>query len=206
MFGTGTSIALSFDAQRRLRIIAPENHLPLAAWLHTDVQPNLASLNEFIAVLQRARQEERTLVGNGCTVDFVNDLVLLESRYETWPRQVVPQNVFWPVVQGLRAFLANTARAPFLQRPPGYPAALRMTSEHLVEGIPKPVFVNYTYFPREWSVEEVTQAGEGAWHSAELVADPATGTWSGMWRGVELAGYYDVTTGEVLTYFPVISP
>lgn len=206
MFEIGDSVAMSFDARRRLRIMTPEKYLPLAAWLHTDVQPNLAALDELVAVLQRCRQQERTLIGNGCTVDFVNDLVLLESRYDTWPRQVVPQDVFWPVLQGMRAFLVTTARFSALTRPADYPPAVRTTTEHRIEDVRKPVFVNHTYFPPNWSIEEVREASTAAWGSPDLVADQTTGAWSGMWRGMEVAGYYDVSTGEAFAVFPVIGP
>ena len=206
LFGLGTSIAMSFDVQRRLRIIAPENLISLAAWLYTDVQPNIAGLDELEKVLRRCWAEERTLVGNGCNVDFVNDLVLLENRFGTWARQVVPQHVFWSVFQGFRAFLVATAHAPVLVRPAGYPQALRMTMDQRLDDGGKRVLVNYTYFPADWPVDEVKQAGNGAWQSRDALRDNRTGAWSGTWRGLELAGYFDVGTGEVLTYFPIISP
>lgn len=206
LFGVGTSIEMAFDARRRLRIIAPEHLIPLAAWLYTDVQPNIAGLDEFGKALQRCRAEESTLVGNGCNVDFVNDLVLVENRFGTWTRQVVPQHVFWSIFGSFRSFLVATAQAPVLRRPAGYPPALRLTAERPLDDGDKPVLVNHTYFPVDWSIAEVRQAGDGAWQSEEVLRDRLTGAWSGMWRGLELAGYYDVGTGEVLTYFPVVSP
>ncbi|MEV6905032.1 EndoU domain-containing protein [Amycolatopsis sp. NPDC051372] len=136
----------------------------------------------------------------------MNELVLLENRYETWPRHVVPQRAFWSVLRGFRAFLATTVHTPALARPADYPVVLRMTTERQPGSGGKPVFINHTYFPADWTVDEVRQAGDGAWRSEEALRDEKTGAWSGVWRGLELAGYYNVGTGEVLTYFPVISP
>jgi hypothetical protein len=206
MFTIGDSVAMSFDALRRLRIMVPEQYLPLAAWLHTDVQPNLASLDQLVGMLQRCRQEERTLIGNGCTVDFINDLVLLENRFGIWPRQVVPQDVFWPVLRGMRAFLVDMARSFGLARPVNYPPSVRATIPQQLEDVRKPVFVTLTYFPPNWSTRQVQEAGAGAWASPELIADQTTGAWSGVWRDMEVAGDYNVATGEALNVFPVIAP
>ncbi|RKT84499.1 EndoU nuclease [Saccharopolyspora antimicrobica] len=206
MFGIGDSIHFTFDEHRRQRISVPEPFLPLAAWLHTDVQPNLAALDGLIEQLRHCRQIERRLLGNGCSIDFVNDVVLLESLYRTWQRCVIPQSLFWPVLDGLRNFLIGTAAEPGLARPAGLPEPTRMTTEVPARNNQSPHLVDHTYFPVSWSEQEVAQAGDGAWASPELIYDQATGAWSGMWRGMELAGYYDVATGEALTYFPVLSP
>jgi hypothetical protein len=203
-FTPGGTLSLSFDEYRRMRVMTPPQMLPLAAWLYTDVQPNLAAMDQMVATLRRCRAEGLTLAGNGALVDFVSDIVVLESRYDTWPRHVVPQSVFWQVLSGVRAFLAGTAQQPLLARPPGYPLVLRSTNEHVEDG--RTYLVDYTYFPREWSTEQVRAAGDGAWASPQLVRDETTGLWSGMWQGLELAGYYDRATGEPFTYFPVISP
>ncbi|GAB3002785.1 EndoU domain-containing protein [Amycolatopsis acidiphila] len=206
MFDIGESVSLAFDEQRRLRVMVPQEYLPLAAWLYTDAQPNISVLDQLGAALQQCRGEERTLVGNGCLVDFVNDVVVLESRYGVWPRKVLPQSVFWPVLNGLRSFLVGTAGQPALARPADYPLAVARVFEQQADDGRKPFLVNYTYFPPEWSDEEVREAGTGAWQSPTVVRDEATGVWSGMWRGLELAGYFQPRTGEVLTYFPVVSP
>jgi hypothetical protein len=203
-FTAGEQLSLSFDEHRRLRVMAPEQMLPLVAWLYTDVQPNLAAVDQMLGTLQRCRAEGLTLIGNGALVDFLNEVVVLESRYDTWERHVVPQSVFWPVLTGVRAYLAGTAGQPLLARPPDYPLALRGSNTHVEEG--RTYLVEYTYFPRKWSTEQVHAAGDGAWASPQLVRDEATGLWSGMWQGLELAGYYDKASGEPLTYFPVISP
>ncbi|WIX83011.1 EndoU domain-containing protein [Amycolatopsis carbonis] len=205
-FDIGESVSLAFDDQRRLRIMVPRELLPVAAWLYTDAQPNIAVLDRLGATLQRCRSEERTLVGNGCQVDFVNNIVVLESRYGRWPRKIVPQSVFWPVLNGLRSFLVAAAADPALARPADYPLAVPRIFEERPDGGQKPYFVDYTYFPPEWSGEEVRAAGNGAWQSPTAVRDLETGVWSGMWRGLELAGYFDPATGEVLTFFPVIAP
>lgn len=206
MFEIGESVSLAFDQRRRLRVMAPEEYLPLAAWLHTDAQPNSSALDQLVRVLQWCRQEEWTLVGNGCVLDFVRDVVVLESRFGTWPRTVVPQSAFWPVLDGMRAFLAGTATAPGLVRPAGYPDVRRVATERQRPDDGKRYLLDHTCFPVEWTPEQVREAGDGAWRSADLLRDPTTGTWSGMWRDLVLAGYFDRATGEVLTYFPVISP
>jgi hypothetical protein len=206
MFGIGDSIEFTFDAHRRLRVSAPADHLPLAAWLTTDAQPHLYGLDHLVGLLQHCQREGRTLMGNGCSVDLVNNLVLVESLYGRWPRAVIPDSLFWPVLEGLHRFLVGAAQEPILARPTDYPEAFRATTEYQDPGAPRPVVVDHTYFPLDWTVEEVVAAGEGAWQSPETVCDPHTGTWSGMWRNLELAGYYDPGTGEALTYFPVISP
>ncbi|MFD0206046.1 MULTISPECIES: EndoU domain-containing protein [Saccharothrix] len=206
MFGIGDSIEFTFDEHRRLRVSVPADYLSLAAWLTTDAQPHLSGLDHLVGLLRHCQREGRTLVGNGCSVDLVNDVVLLESSYARWPRAVIPDSLFWAVLEGLHGFMAGAAREPTLARPADYPEAFRATTEHQDSGAARPAVVDHTYFPLNWTVEEVMEAGEGAWQSRELIRDPHTGTWSGMWRNLELAGYYDPETGEALTYFPVISP
>jgi hypothetical protein len=203
-FIPGDELSLSFDEYRRLRVVAPPPMQPLAAWLYTDVQPNLSAVDQMWVALEHCRDEGVTFVGNGCLVDFVNDVVVLESRYGTWPRHVVPQQVFWSVLAGLRAFLAGTCGLPMLARPDNYPTVLRGTVDHVEDD--RKYLVDHTYFPIEWSADQVRAAADGAWASPQLVRDEATGLWSGMWEGLELAGYYDRATGEALVYFPVISP
>ncbi|MBB4686987.1 hypothetical protein [Amycolatopsis jiangsuensis] len=205
-FQVDDAVSLSFDEHRRLRIRAPREYLPLAAWLYADAQPNLAALDGLGQLLEQSRGEQLTLVGNSCLVDFVNDLVLLESRYDLWPRTVLPQQVFWTVVNGFRRYLADNAGQPLLTRPAGYPDAQRYTFRHTSDEDGKQYLVDQTYFPRSWSPEEVRAAADGAWASPELVLDEQTGVWSGMWRGLEIAGCYHSGEREVLTYFPVISP
>ncbi|NUT48464.1 MAG: hypothetical protein HOV94_14315 [Saccharothrix sp.] len=206
MFDIGDSIGFAFDEHRRLRVSAPADHLPLAAWLTTDAQPHLYGLDHLADLLQRCRHEDCRLVGNGCSIDFVNDVVLLESTYGRWPRAVIPESVFWPVLEGLHRFLVAAAPEPALARPADYPEAFRAATGHQEPGTPRPIVVDHTYFPLDWTEEEVAESGEGAWQSREAIRDPHTGTWSGMWRNLELAGYYDPATGEALAYFPVISP
>ncbi|WP_231648706.1 EndoU domain-containing protein [Saccharothrix sp. NRRL B-16348] len=206
MFGIGDSIEFTFDGQRRLRVSVPADYLPLAAWLTTDAQPHLSGLDHLVGLIRHCQREGRTLVGNGCSVDLVNDVVLLESSYGRWPRAVIPESLFWPVLEGLHGFMAGAAREPTLARPADYPEVFRATTEHQDSGAARPVVVDHTYFPLDWTNEDVMAAGEGAWQSPETIRDPHTGTWSGVWRNLELAGYYDPGTGEALTYFPVIAP
>jgi hypothetical protein len=69
-----------------------------------------------------------------------------------------------------------------------------------------PILVDHTFFPPDWSPEAVRAAAEGAWQGEDACFDVRTGAWSGLWRGLELAGYFDPDTGSVLTYFPVLAP
>jgi hypothetical protein len=204
MFGIGDAITFTFDEFRRLRISAPEAHLPLAAWLHTDVQPNISAIDQLTGLLRRAQAEQRTWLGNGCSLDLINDVVLLESLYDRWPRLVLPQSQFWPVLEGLRGFLVSTAQEPSLQRPEDYPEVSRDTTDHRNPNTGRLSYLDHTYFPRTWSTQDVIRAGEGAWQSPQLVRDERTGAWSGIWGNLELAGYYDPATGQALTYFPVL--
>lgn len=206
MFEIGEEVGFAFDEQRRLRISVPEAYLPLAAWLYTDAQPNLQALDGLGELLRQCRQVGRTLLGNGCSVTFVDELVVLESLYERWPRTAVPEKFFWMVLVSLRNFLMATSTAQELARPEEYPVVTRALSELEPPGGGPKVLVDHTYFPVEWSEREVREAGEGAWQSAECVLHAATGVWSGMWRGLELAGYYNPDTGEAQVYFPVLSP
>jgi hypothetical protein len=206
MFEIGEQVGFAFDEQRRLRISVPEGYLPLAAWLHTDAQPNLQALDGLGELLRQCEQHGRTLLGNGCAIAFSGDLVMLESLYERWPRTAVPREFFWAVLSGLRNFLVATSGIPELARPQEYPAVTRALREvDRPDGGPK-LLVDHTYFPPEWSDQEVREAGEGAWQSPECVLHEETGVWSGMWRGLELAGYYNPATGEPQVYFPVLSP
>ncbi|GAA3536827.1 hypothetical protein GCM10022222_20700 [Amycolatopsis ultiminotia] len=202
----GDDLSLSFDEHRRLRIRAPREYLPLAAWLYTDAQPNLAALDGLGQLLEQCRGAELTLIGNSCLVDFVNDLVLLESRYDLWPRAVLPQRDFWAALNGFRRYLVDNAGQPLLTRPADYPEALRYTFGHTAEDSGKHYLVDQTYFPSSWSADEVRAAADGAWASPDVVLDEQTGVWSGMWRNLEIAGCYEPAEREVLTYFPVISP
>jgi len=204
MFGIGEEIGFSFDEYRRLRISVPEEYLPLAAWLHTDAQPNVAELDKLAALLERSKAEQRSWLGNGCSLDLINDLVLLESLYDRWDRLVLPASLFWPVLQGLRDFLVSTAQEPGLRRPEGYPEVFRATTEYRNPETGRLSYVDHTYYPLSWSEEDVARAGDGAWQSEALVVDERTGAWSGIWGGLEIAGYCDPATKTVQTYFPVL--
>ncbi|WP_033292143.1 EndoU domain-containing protein [Amycolatopsis jejuensis] len=206
LFEAGDALSLSFDEHRRLRVKAPQESFALAAWLYADAQPNLAALDRLGQLLEQCRHEQATLVGNSCLIDFVNNVVVLESRYELWPRTVLPQTDFWTLLNGFRGYLAGTADQPRLARPADYPIALRQVVRHVPENSSKQYLVDQTYFPPSWSPEEVAAAGDGAWTSPQVVRDEQTGVWSGMWGALEIAGCYDADTGEVLTYFPVLSP
>ncbi|GAA0616538.1 hypothetical protein GCM10010174_38130 [Kutzneria viridogrisea] len=206
MFDTGEEISFGYDQWHRLRITMVPDYRPLAAWLHTDVQPNLAALDQFSRVLRQAASNRETVNGNGCWIDFQPAGVLIGSLYDRWQPLPVPEALFWPVLSGLRAFLLNSAADPALARPDGYPAVGRMTTHRTPPTGGRPALVDRTHFPPDWSAQEVQEAATGAWHSAEARYDEQTGAWSGLWRDLELAGYYDPATGAVHTYFPVLAP
>ncbi|KAA2258111.1 hypothetical protein F0L68_24355 [Solihabitans fulvus] len=210
MFGIDDRIVFTFDEWRRLRVTAPAPLLPLAAWLCTDAQPNVAALDAFVGQLQTAARAPdprlRMVQGNGGVVAFEPGGVRLDSLYDRWETLFLPADLFWPVLTGLRQFLVGTAREPGLGRPAGYPTIERAATWLELAGGAGAVLVNRTSFPREWSGNEVVEAGQGAWQSAELIADETTGAWSGLWRGMEIAGYYDTVSNQPLVYFPVISP
>ncbi len=92
-----------------------------------------------------------------------------------------------------------------LSRPADYPAVSRQATLRETPAGPA-ALVDHTYFPREWSEQDVRAAGEGAWNSPEALYDEQTGAWSGLWHGLELAGYFDPAAGTVQTYFPVLAP
>lgn len=203
MLVVGDSITFAFDEFRRLRISAPQKYLPLAAFLRTDLQPDLAVLDQRVGLLRRAQREAKTWLGNGCSVDLVKDAVLLESLYGTWPPVEIPQASFWPVLERLRGFLVSTAGQP---RPPaGRFDLTRMVTEYRNPRTGRFCFVDHTYFPRDWTEQNVAYVGQQAWQSPQVIRDETTGTWSGLWRTLEVAGYYNVHTGEALSYFPVLS-
>ena len=204
MFGIGDGIEFRFDEHRRLRFSVPGEFLPLAAWLHTDAQPDAGQLARLIALLERAKAEDRTWYGNGCSLDLVNDVVLLESLYGRWERAVLPESLFWPVLHGLREFVAGAAAEPGLRRPADYPEVFRAAGTRRSPVNGRVSYVDHTYFPAGWRIEDVHRSAELAWQSPELVVDEKTGAWSGMAGPLEIAGYCDPATGEVQTYFPVL--
>jgi hypothetical protein len=206
VFTTADEITFGFDEWRRLTITMLPAYRPLAAWLHTDVQPNLAALDTFVGVLGQADRDGMVVNGNGCAVAFPAEHIMLTSLYDHWSPLSVPRALFWPALTGLRAFVAEVRGARGLARPLDYPLVSRDVYRHVPpEGGP-PVLVDHTYFPRHWSPELVREAGEGAWRSQEAWYDSETGAWSGLWRGLEVAGYFDPATGSPQTYFPVLAP
>jgi hypothetical protein len=206
MFLDDDAITFGFDQWRRLRMSMLPGYRPLAAWLHTDVQPNLAALDRFVGLLGQAERNAGAIHGNGCLVEFRPGTVVLTSLYGRWAPLAVPRALFWQVLAGLHDFLATTANAPDLARLPGYPEVSRQVTERRPPDGGRPALVDHTYFPPGWSEQDVRAAGEGAWRSAEALYDEHTGVWSGMWRGMEVSGYYAPDTGEVQVYFPVLAP
>ncbi|WP_434533284.1 hypothetical protein [Amycolatopsis carbonis] len=105
LFGTGDSLTFAFDESRRLRISAPADQLPLAAFLYTDAQADAHTVGQLVGLLRRAQREAKTWLGNGTSVAFTAEGVVLESLYGTWPPTVVPQQVFFTAIEPLHRFL-----------------------------------------------------------------------------------------------------
>ncbi|MEW2505381.1 EndoU domain-containing protein [Amycolatopsis sp. NPDC047767] len=197
LFGTGDSLTFAFDESRRLRISAPPGQLPLAAFLYTDAQADAATVGQLIGLLRRAQREAKTWLGNGTSVTFTGEDVGLESLYGTWPHTVVPQHVFFAALESLHRFLLASGATP------AETGITRRASEYRNLKNGRFTFVDHTYFPPDWTPEAVSAAGTAAWSSPDVLRDPATGAWSGTFADLEIAGYHNPATGEVLTYFPV---
>ncbi|WIX83960.1 EndoU domain-containing protein [Amycolatopsis carbonis] len=100
----------------------------------------------------------------------------------------------------------DRAPAPFparVRRAPAETGITRKASEYRNLKNGRFSFVDHTYFPPDWTPEAVSAAGTAAWSSPDVLRDPATGAWSGSFADLEIAGYHNPATGEVLTYFPV---
>lgn len=206
MFTTSDDITFGFDEWHRLRIGMLASYRPLAAWLHTDVQSNLAAVDTYIELLRRAQQDGITVNGNGCYVTFERDHITVASRYGRWTPLAVPEGLFWQVLNGLRGFLAGIQGAPGLARPGDRHDVTRTaTLRHPANGGP-PQLVDHTHFPKEWTKDMIREAGKAAWQSEQARYDMETGAWSGLWQGMELAGYYDPDQRKIQTYFPIMAP
>jgi hypothetical protein len=59
-----------------------------------------------------------------------------------------------------------------------------------------------TFFPDDWTPEQVDNAVTGAF--AKAVKDPETGTWTGRYRGITIQGFYDPITNTVRHGFPTL--
>ncbi|WP_458687359.1 EndoU domain-containing protein [Nocardia tengchongensis] len=57
-----------------------------------------------------------------------------------------------------------------------------------------------TFFPDEWTSEQVKRAIEEASRSGEILPG---GKWRGAYRGIEIQGYYEESTGRVITGYPL---
>ncbi|MFI5612656.1 hypothetical protein [Amycolatopsis sp. NPDC051903] len=198
LFGPGDELTFAFDETGRLRIAVPEEQLPLAAFLYTDAQSDAHAVGELAGLLRRAQREAKTWLGNGCSVDLTGDVAVLDSLYGTWPRATFPQPVFWSALEGLQRFLGESGGAAPTT------GVTRAATEYRNLKNGRFCFVDRTYFPSDWSPAAITEAGTRAWAAGETLRDPATGAWSGSFGGLEIAGYYRPSTGEPLTYFPVL--
>ncbi|AOS65116.1 EndoU domain-containing protein [Actinoalloteichus hymeniacidonis] len=202
---TDESIRFDFDDSRRLRIAMVDGLLPIAAWLHTDVQANLAGLESFGTLLTTAKAGGHTINGNGCAVRFEHGEVVLESLYDRWEPLRFSEDLLVAILTGLRAFLRDSAADPRLARAANFPEPTRMVTTHGRDD-GSTVLIDHTYFPQAWSPMQVQVAADAAWASDDFLFDEVTGVWSGTHEGLEFAGYYDPKTGVPQMYFPVVAP
>ncbi|WP_020495595.1 EndoU domain-containing protein [Sciscionella marina] len=201
MFEESETFRCTLDEHLRLRLSVPARLRPLAAWVHTDAQANQQILARLIPGLQAAQQSRTPILGNGWQVEPDEHGVILHSAYLDREPFGVPNTVLWTLLTGLQGLLAESDAALRAQRPE--PAEI---VPRLVNQDEQGALRDYTYFPPSWSAEMIKQAGQGAWQSPEVLRDWDTGVWSGFWQGREIAGYFHPDSGEVLTYFPVVSP
>lgn len=62
-----------------------------------------------------------------------------------------------------------------------------------------------TFFPDDWTPEQVQHAIERAFNGPGVHKDPESGRWSGTFRGIKLRGFYDPDTDELLHGYPILS-
>ncbi len=210
LFGTADQFSFRHDVEGRLRISAPAGMEPVAAWLMGDVQENLAGAERFGAYLDEARHasavEERRVDGNACTVAVSQDTSFLISQYDLWEPLSLPRAELEAAFDLFRDYLEEELergwRSP--ERTPGcYRATVGWQDEETGEWHDRPI-TDHTFFPEEWTSEQVTEMVLEAGRSPSMAVDVSTGAWSAIAGGLHIFGYLDKKTGRPLTAFPVI--
>ncbi|WP_031470495.1 EndoU domain-containing protein [Sciscionella sediminilitoris] len=201
MFDISEGIRFTLDEHPRLRLSVPVELRPLAAWLHTDAQANHGVLVEFGKGLRAAQLSGTQIIGNGWVIRPAPEGIELLPRYTGMDSFYVPDGVLWPVLEGIQGLLGGIDQQLRAEFPAPAHQVLRSVSRE-----PDGSLRDHTYFPQALSERAVAEAGQQAWQSEETLIDESTGAWSGFWQGMEIAGYYDPASGQVQSYFPVMSP
>lgn len=210
LFLTADRFSFRRDAEGRLRIATPPGLEPVAAWLMGDVQENLAGADRYRDYLDQARHaadvEDRRVDGNACTVAVSQGTVFLISQFDLWEPLALPRADLETAFDLLRAHLVGEQerhwRGP--ERADGcYRATVGWQDEETGEWHDRPV-TDHTFFPEQWSTEQVTETIVAAGGSPSMAVDVVTGAWSAISGGLHIFGYLDPRTGRPLTAFPVI--
>ncbi|MGW3890928.1 EndoU domain-containing protein [Micromonospora chokoriensis] len=61
-----------------------------------------------------------------------------------------------------------------------------------------------TFFPDDWSPEQVDRAISRGFEAPDVVKNPETGRWSSSFRGIDLEGFYDPESGKLSHGYPVL--
>lgn len=210
LFPTSDRLSFHRDVEGRLRIAAPPGMEPVAAWLMGDVQENLAGADRFGGYLDEARHatavEDRRVDGNACTVAVSHDTSFLISQFDLWEPVILPRTELEAAFDVFRAYLAEELEAGWRspERTPGcYRATVGWQDEETGAWQDRPI-TDHTFFPEEWTSEQVTQTVLEAGRSPSMAVDVTTGAWSAISGGLHLFGYLDKKTGRPLTAFPII--
>ncbi|MGN9812319.1 EndoU domain-containing protein [Micromonospora sp. BQ11] len=62
-----------------------------------------------------------------------------------------------------------------------------------------------TFFPDDWTPEQVDRAVSRAFDAPDVVKDADEGRWVGTFRGIRLRGFYDPENGKLLHGYPVMT-
>ncbi|HEX4212139.1 MAG TPA: EndoU domain-containing protein [Candidatus Dormibacteraeota bacterium] len=205
MFPVATRLTFSRDGWGRLRIAAPLERRPIAAWLHGDLQGNLSCQDIYLELFDKAsnapEHADRRVDGNACRVSFWDGgWVQLHSQYDRWQPLWLQFSELVDAINELRTHLLNEPVVNDDSDEGCYGGVIESTDP--AETAP-PTY--HTFFPDVWKPEQVESAAKGAWDSDAFCADETTGAWSGISNGLEVAGYFDTVTGQVFDAYPVIN-
>jgi len=210
LFPAADRLSFHRDVEGRLRISAPAGMEPVAAWLMGDVQENLAGADRYGGYLDEARHasavEDRRVDGNACTVAVSQETSFLISQYDLWEPLILPRTELEAAFDQFRTYLVEELQAGWRspERTPGcYRATVGWQDEETGAWQDRPI-TDHTFFPEEWTTEQVTQTVLEAGRSPSMAVDVTTGAWSAVAGGLHLFGYLDRQTGRPLTAFPVI--
>lgn len=206
MFPAAPQLTFRRDEWDRLRIAAPPERRPVAAWLHGDIQGNLSCQDIYLDLFDKASNASepagRRVDGNACRVAFWDGgWVQLHSQYDRWQPLWLQLSEMVGLINAFRTYLLSEPLVGDGGRDEGcYGGVIESTDP---SDTAPPTY--HTFFPDLWRPEQVEVAAKGAWDSDAFCADGTTGAWSGISDGLEVAGYFDTVTGEVFDAYPVIN-